>query len=218
MRYYNKMIDLNEVQSFAQGGNRKCFINPDNSQTCLKLTHKDLITDIKNQAVWYKKLRVKSSFDDNLREEKAYKQNAISYASSDSIWNHLARWYGMVETTLGPASETELIQNNNKIAETLETYLFREGLTREIIDSINTFESWLREHLVLTKNLIPHNIVIKQDKGLMTLKIVDGLGSKSFIPLPKYSKFFAKIYVERRIKLFWSRIHWDLSGRHGTWK
>ena len=212
------MIDLNEVQSFAQGGNRKCFINPDNPQTCLKLMHKDLITDIKNQAVWYKKLRVKSSFDDNLREEKAYKQNAISYASSDSIWNHLARWYGMVETTLGTASETELIQNNNKIAETLETYLFREGLTREIIDSINTFESWLREHLVLTKNLIPHNIVIKQDKGLMTLKIVDGLGSKSFIPLPKYSKFFAKIYVERRIKLFWSRIHWDLSGRHGTWK
>jgi hypothetical protein len=181
MRYYNKMIDLNEVQSFAQGGNRKCFINPDNPQTCLKLMHKDLITDIKNQAVWYKKLRVKSSFDDNLREEKAYKQNAISYASSDSIWNHLARWHG-------------------------------------IIDSINTFESWLREHLVLTKNLIPHNIVIKQDKGLMTLKIVDGLGSKSFIPLPQYSKFFAKIYVERRIKLFWSRIHWDLSGRHGTWK
>lgn len=92
------------------------------------------------------------------------------------------------------------------------------GLTKEIIQSISVFEHWLREYLVLTKNIIPHNIVIKRDKKLITLKIVDGLGCKSFIPLPKYSKFFAKIYVERRIKLFWSRIHWDLSGRHGEWK
>ena len=167
---------------------------------------------------WYKKLRVTKSFDDNLREEQAYKQNAIRNASSASVWDHLAKWHGMVETTMGPASETELIQNNNEIAETLETYLFREGLTKEIIQSISVFEHWLREYLVLTKNIIPHNIVIKRDKKLITLKIVDGLGCKSFIPLPKYSKFFAKIYVERRIKLFWSRIHWDLSGRHGEWK
>ena len=212
------MINLNEVQSFAQGGNRKCFINPENPQTCLKVMHKDLIAEIKSNAVWYKKLRVKSSFDDNLREEEAYKQSAIAKTSSDAVWDHLARWHGMVETTLGSASETELIKSHDGIAETLEAYLFREGLTKEIIQAINTFESWLREHLVLTKNLIPHNIVIKKEKGLMALKIIDGLGCKSFIPLPKYSKFFAKIYVERRIKLFWSRIHWDLSGRKGTWK
>ena len=71
---------------------------------------------------------------------------------------------------------------------------------------------------MLTKNIIPHNVVIKKDNGLLILKIIDGLGSKSFIPLPEYSKFFAKIYVERRIKLMWSRIHWDLTGRVGNWK
>ena len=60
--------------------------------------------------------------------------------------------------------------------------------------------------------------VIKKDNGLLILKIIDGLGSKSFVPLPEYSKFFAKTYVERRIKLMWSRIHWDLSGRVGNWK
>lgn len=130
----------------------------------------------------------------------------------------MARWHRMVETTLGPASETELIQSNNKIAETLKAYLFREGLTREIIQSINIFEPWLRELLVHTKKLIPDNIAIKKDKGLITLKIVDGLGCKSFIPLPKYSKYFAAIYVERRIKLFWSRTHWNFSSRRGTWK
>ena len=124
----------------------------------------------------------------------------------------------MVETTLGPASETELITNDGEIAETLEAYLFREGLTPEIKSALSNFENWLRTHLVLTKNIIPHNVVIKKDNGLLILKIVDGLGSKSFIPLPEYSRFFAKIYVERRIKLMWSRIHWDLTGRVGDWK
>jgi len=124
----------------------------------------------------------------------------------------------MVETNLGPASETELITNDGEIAETLETYLFREGLTPEIKRALSNFENWLRTHLVLTKNIIPHNLVIKKENGALMLKIIDGLGSKSFIPLPKYSKFFAKIYVERRIELMWSRIHWDLSGRNGNWK
>ena len=52
----------------------------------------------------------------------------------------------------------------------------------------------------------------------MILKIVDGLGSKAFFPLPRFSDFFAKRYVERRIELMWSRINWDLSGRKGNWK
>ncbi len=72
--------------------------------------------------------------------------------------------------------------------------------------------------LVLTKNIIPHNIVLKKVNGLIMLKIIDGLGCKSLVPLPKYSKFFARIYIERRIKLMWSRIHWDLNGRKGKWK
>ena len=124
----------------------------------------------------------------------------------------------MVETNLGLASETELIRNNNEIAETLESYLFREGLTDEITQAIQTFEAWLRKYLVLTKNIIPHNIVLSKEDEILTLKIIDGLGCKSMVPLPEYSKMFARIYVERRIKLMWSRIHWDLSGRKGNWK
>ena len=71
----------------------------------------------------------------------------------------------MVETSLGPASETELIKNDDEIAETLENYLFREGLTDEIKLAIESFEIWLRKHQVLTKNIIPHNIVLKKLTG-----------------------------------------------------
>ena len=153
-----------------------------------------------------------------MREEKAYNQRALNNSDDSSVWDHLARWHGMVETNLGPASETELIRNNNEIAETLESYLFREGLTDEITQAIQTFEAWLRKHLVLTKNIIPHNIVLSKEDEILMLKIIDGLGCKAMVPLPEYSKMFARIYIERRIKLMWSRIHWDLSGRKGNWK
>ena len=212
------MINLDGVQAFAEGGNRKCYINPINSKRCLKVLHENLLENLKINSIWYKRLRGSDGLDDNLREKNAYNQKAIRSPINSSIWDHLAKWYGMVETNLGPASETELITNDGEIAETLEVYLLRDGLTPEIKSALSKFENWLRAHLVLTKNIIPHNVVVKKENNTLILKIIDGLGSKSFIPLPKYSKFFARIYVERRIKLMWSRIHWDLNGRIGNWK
>ena len=90
--------------------------------------------------------------------------------------------------------------------------------TEEIKESINVFEKWLLDNLILTKNIIPHNLVIKKDSNELVIKIIDGIGSKAFIPLPEYFNFFAKRYVKRRIELMWSRINWDLSGRKGDWK
>ena len=211
------MIDLDGLTPFAEGGNRKCFIHPDNPDRCLKVIHPGLLQKIRNNKPWYKRFRSLESFDDNLREEVAYKQKALR-SSNPKIWKHLAKWYGKTETSLGIASETELIKNDNQIAETLENYLFTNGLTDEIKDSIENFHHWLRNNLVLTKNLIPHNLVLKKENNSLNIKIIDGLGSQAFIPFPSYSKFFAKRYVERRIELMWSRINWDLSGRKGNWK
>ena len=211
------MIDLSGSTPFAEGGNRKCFIHPAQSDRCLKVVHPGLLEEIIKNKPWYKKFRSKDSFDDNLREQEAYKQKALM-VDNPEIWKHLAQWYGMVETNIGLASETELIKNNGQIAETLENYLFSNGLTNEIKIAINEFHQWLRDNLILTKNLIPHNLVIKNEKDEMIIKIIDGLGSQAFVPLPKYSSFFAERYVERRIELMWSRINWDLSGRKGNWK
>ena len=211
------MIILSDASPFAEGGNRKCFVHPDNPNRCLKVVHPGLLEKIKKNKPWYKRVRSLESFDDNLREENAYQQKAIINGDSN-VWNHLAKWYGMKETDIGMASETELVKNGNEIAETLENYLFRNGMTDDIKNSITTFQEWLRESLVLTKNLIPHNLVIKKENDEMLIKIIDGLGSQAFVPLPSYSNFFAKRYVERRIELMDNRIKWDLSGRKGSWK
>ena len=211
------MIDLSNVTPFAEGGNRKCFVHPNNKDRCLKVVHLGLAEKIKKSKPWYKKLRSSDSFDDNLREQAAYNQKALKNENQD-VWIHLAKWYGMTETSIGMASETELIRNGEEIAETLESYLFREGLTDEISEAIENFHIWLRAHLIFTKNLIPHNLVLYKNDNKLIIKIIDGLGSQAFLPLPNYSNYFAKRYIERRIELMWSRIHWDLSGRKGNWK
>ena len=211
------MIDLSNVTPFAEGGNRKCFVHPNNQDRCLKVVHPGLVEKIKKNKPWYKKLRSNDSFDDNLREQAAYNQKALRDENQD-LWMHLAKWHGMKETNIGMASETELIRNGEEIAETLESYLFREGLTDEISEAIENFHIWLRAHLIFTKNLIPHNLVLYKNDNKLIIKIIDGLGSQAFLPLPNYSNYFAKRYIERRIELMWSRIHWDLSGRKGNWK
>ena len=211
------MIDLSNVTPFAEGGNRKCFVHPNNKDRCLKVVHPGLVEKIKKNKPWYKKLRSNDSFDDNLREQAAYNQKALRDENQD-LWTHLAKWYGMTETNIGMASETELIRNGEEIAETLESYLFRDGLTDEISEAIENFHIWLRAHLIFTKNLIPHNLVLYKNDNKLIIKIIDGLGSQAFLPLPNYSNYFAKRYIERRIELMWSRIHWDLSGRKGNWK
>jgi len=211
------MIDLSNATPFAEGGNRKCFVHPNNKDRCLKVVHPGLVEKIKKNKPWYKKLRSSDSFDDNLREQAAYNQKALKNENQD-VWMHLAKWYGMTETSIGMASETELVRNGEDIAETLESYLFREGLSDDINKAIEDFHMWLREHLIFTKNLIPHNLVLYEKDNKIIIKIIDGLGLQAFIPLPNYSNFFARRYIERRIELMWSRIHWDLSGRKGNWK
>ena len=126
------MINLDGLQPFALGGNRRCFIHPNNNYRCLKVSLEEQSKKVKQNAPWYKKLRSEKSFDDNLREQKAYAQRALRKDNSDTS-KHLAKWYGMVETSIGPASETELIRDNqNNIASTLEAYLFSYGMTDEI--------------------------------------------------------------------------------------
>ena len=211
------MINLQGIRPFAEGGNRICYIHPDDKTLCLKISKPEVVKKMRQNAPWYKKLRPEKSFDDNFREERAYQQKAIK-ENPQKIWNHLAKWYAFVETNKGLASCTELITNNDEVALNLEEYLFSKGRTSEIEKALKEFEIFLKETKLLTKNIIPHNLAVKEDDYGLSLKIIDGLGCMSFIPLPEISNTFANRYIERRIELMYSRIEWDLSGRQGSWK
>ena len=48
------MIILSDASPFAEGGNRKCFVHPDNPNRCLKVVHPGLLEKIKKNKPWYK--------------------------------------------------------------------------------------------------------------------------------------------------------------------
>ena len=162
------MIDLSGSTPFAEGGNRKCFIHPTQSDRCLKVVHPGLLEKIIKSKPWYKKFRSKDSFDDNLREQEAYKQKAL-LANNSEVWKHIAKWYGMVETSIGMASETELIKNNDQIAETLENYLFSNGLTDEI--KINGLKASLNSLVILSLVSASTDFMLSAITGLRDIKL-----------------------------------------------
>ena len=92
------------------------------------------------------------SFNDNYEEAKGYQQKSLKNIDQSS-WKHVAKYFGFIETNMGEGLVTELIKNEGEIAETLEDYLFKFGLTEEIKESINIFEKWLLDNLILTKIL-----------------------------------------------------------------
>jgi hypothetical protein len=177
------MTSLGSVRPFAEGGNRVCYVHPDNKNLCLKISKPEVVKKMFLNAPWYKKLRSEQSFDDNFREESAYQQRAVK-ENPQKIWRHLARWHEFVETSKGLASCTELITNNDKVALNLEEYLFSKGRTSEINIALKEFEMFLKETKLLTKNIIPHNLAVKENDSGLTLRIISGKGIKDMHPRP----------------------------------
>lgn len=214
------MIDLSNQQPFASGGNRHCYHHPQRRDLCVKIMRPGRIEELKGRAPWYKTLVGDKRFDDNEREAQGYAQRALRNAPGDSIvWRHLPRWYGIQKTSAGPGAVSQLIvDDTHKPAMTLEEYLERNGLDAPISDALERFSSWLRTTRVLTKNVLPHNLVVRYEDGQPELYLIDGLGRATFLPLAEMFESSSNHYIERRIRRMWKRIHWEVSDRSLTWK
>lgn len=212
------MIDLSHQEPFAEGYNRTCYVHPDIPWRCLKVLKPENIERRFARQAWYKKILGKSRINDNLQELAAYDQTAITYGG-EQVWSHLPRFYGQELTTLGPANSSELITNKDgSPGITLETYLQRQGIDGPIQTAIDRFCQWLRETGVLTRNLLPHNLVVVTREDQLNLYLVDGLGAPGVPARLARLPVYRKRYIERKILRFWKRVHWEANGRQGSWK
>lgn len=214
------MIDLTHAQPFASGGNRHCYRHPKFADRCVKVMRPGRIAELRKRAPWYKGLASDSQFDDNAREVVGYAQKVLKHAQPDSpVWAHLPRWYGMEETSIGPGAVSELLlDERGEAGMTLEKYLQQHGLDDTIRGALERFSLWLRSTGVLTKNLLPHNLVLSSRDGQPELFLVDGLGNAAFLPFAEYFAFSRRRYIERRIEKMWKRINWEISDRAIPWK
>ncbi|PXX89319.1 hypothetical protein DIT71_15575 [Marinobacter vulgaris] len=217
------MIDLSSLAPFASGSNRHCYRHPDDPALCLKVLRPENIEARFQRQAWPKKVLGKARIDDNRQEMRAHQQQAIrkllAEGRSSLVWAHLPRFHGTADTSLGTANVSEFISaSDGASAETLEHYLQRAGFDQPIREAAERFCNWLLETGILTRNLLPHNLVIADRNGQPELFLVDGLGAPTIPDTLARIPAWRKRYIKRRIRRFYLRIHWETGSRNESWE
>lgn len=217
------VIDLSDQEPFASGYNRHCYLHPATLGRCLKVIRPENIEARFQRQMPLKKLLGKSRINDNEQEQRAHQQSAIvsliKQGHESTVWNHLPRFYGETPTSLGAANESELLLDvHGDPAETLENYLKKHGFDAPIKAAAERFCEWLEKTGILTRNLLPHNLVISLRGNQPELFLVDGLGAPGAQNKLAAIPAWRRRYIARRISRFYKRIAWELSDKKQTWE
>ncbi|MGM0769386.1 MAG: YrbL family protein [Pseudomonadota bacterium] len=217
------MIDLGTCQPFASGSNRHCFRHPDDPLLCLKVLRPENIEARYQRQPLAKKLLGRRRIDDNAQELKAHRQRAIRHmlcrGEAEVVWQHLPRFHGTELTSLGSANVSQLLlDDQGQPAQTLEHYLRHRGFDQPMRDAVGRFCDWLQTTGILTRNLLPHNLVVVNRHQRPELYLVDGLGAPTIPDKLATVPAWRQRYVERRIRRFYLRIDWELSDRNNSWE
>lgn len=213
-------IKLANLKPFANGGNRLCFVHPDNKNLCIKVARPNFSPAEKRQRKGFpKNLKPLSRFDDSQIEHDVLSD--IHRRLGDEVLSMIPRSHGMINTDLGPGIITRLVTNaDGKISVTLLQYLWEQGLTPEIQQSIKQFCEHWQALVVPSRDLLLHNIVVEQraDKECHLI-VIDGLGWSDMIPLVKFSKRLAHRKAGRKIANMQERIKSLLADQKagGSW-
>lgn len=217
------MINLTGCVPFASGSNRDCYRHPGIPNRCLKVIRPENIETRYQRQTPFKKLLGKSRINDNKQEILAHQQGAIvsliKQGQESRVWQHLPRFYGATETSLGVANESELLlSEQGNPAPTLESHLQKYGFDAPTQAAVERLCKWLENTGILTRNLLPHNLVIAQRNHQPELFLVDGLGAPGAQNTLAAIPAWRRRYIERRVRRFYKRITWELGSRQQTWE
>lgn len=195
------MIELRDDLIFAEGGRRICFIHPEDSNRCVKiLSPAGDPAQRRRSAVWYKRVRPLSSFDDNYRELASFR---VLERHGESVWNHFPRCYGIQPTSRGDGIVTDLIRNHDGgIPKTVRQYIATQGKTAELSKALETFFDLLLTQRVVTRDILDHNLVVQVREEGLRVVMIDGFGLSDAIPVTRWFSGMARLKVFRKIRRF----------------
>lgn len=196
----SKIIDLGgEGGAFARGGNRLCYVHPNNSDQCIKVLRPDRAPELKRQFSGFpRKLKPLKYFDDNLQERAVYQQ--IDRSIGELAYQLIPRCFGFADTNFGPGLISEIIcDTDGLISLSLKQTLWQQGMTSEISQLIADFcAQWSRLGMP-SRNLLLHNIVVQRGAGKCSrLVVIDGLGWSNIIPLGYWVPAIARKQARRK--------------------
>lgn len=209
---------LKPLQPFARGGNRLCYVHPDDPTRCIKVRRPDFsLAQRRAKKGFPKTLLPLSHFDDN-REEFGV-MTALDRSFGEPLYRHVSRCHGFVATDMGDGLVSELIRNDDgAIAETLKKYIWDHGFDEDCQHAVKRFCDHWRALAIPSRDLLLHNIVVQQrGNAIERLVVIDGLGSAGPIPSHWLPQALRRSKAERKVANLYQRIDKLLSQR-GTEK
>ncbi|MCG8313041.1 MAG: PhoP regulatory network YrbL family protein [Pseudomonadales bacterium] len=175
---------LTNTAPFAQGGNRLCFVHPNNPNRVIKVRRPDLPLEQKRARKGFPKRYLPlSNFDDNAEENRV--MQTLDRLFGPKLYALVSKSFGFIETDMGAGLMSELIRDDSsKISHTLKQYIWENGVDRQCQAALNQFaNSWLKL-AVPSRDLLLHNIVVQKnaDAQIERLVVIDGIGSPNIIP------------------------------------
>ncbi len=202
------MISLANEQPFARGGNRLCFVHPDDPSRCIKVRRPDFtLEDCRRKKGFPKNLRRLSAFDDNLEEFKVVQ--SLERQKGEVIFSHIYRCFGFVETDLGKGLVTELVRDEDgRISLSLKQYIWEYGYNKACQAAVRDLSLFWKQHLVPSRDLLTHNVLVQQGANgeIIRLVVIDGLGSPHPLPFDLFPGFYRLRYVSKKVNRFNGRI------------
>ncbi|MDX2481486.1 MAG: YrbL family protein [Desulfuromusa sp.] len=202
------MILLKPIKPFAEGGNRLCFVHPEDAGFCIKVRRPDFtLEDLRRKKGFPRNLRRLSSFDDNLEEYRVVQ--VLEKVCGNTIYRHVYRCYEFVDTDFGPGLVTELIRDaDGRVSVSLKQYLWEEGYPPDCQKAVEILTHFWLVNVIPSRELLTHNIVVQLDQNghIARLVVVDGLGASTLIPFAWLPPMLQRAKIEAKIKRLNERI------------
>lgn len=198
------MLRLKHSRPLFVGGTRYCFQHPQHANRCIKVLRPDR-TGAARKVLRrdFKRYLPERYLDDQLKEIKAYRE--LLTRASEQLWRHVPRYHGTEETDMGTGIVTQLMRNADGTWPMNLEQLLPEGMTPELESGIERFVLAVAELRILSRDLLPHNIIAVEESGEYRVMLVDGIGNAEAIPVSTWSAYFAGRKTARKIARFRQR-------------
>jgi hypothetical protein len=198
------MLKLRHTRPLFVGGTRYVFQHPEHASRCVKVLRPDRTGAARKQLRRDFKRYLPARFlDDQLKEIKAYSE--LMPQASEALWRHVPRYHGTVATDMGTGIVTQLMRNADGSWPKNLRELLPGGMTEELAAGIREFEDAVQQLRILSRNLLPHNIIAVREERSYRVMLVDGIGNSELLPVSTWSKYFADRKTARKILRFRKR-------------
>jgi hypothetical protein len=182
----SKNLILKDSSFLAKGGERDCYIHPEDKTKVIKIVH---------------------------RQEKHNEQNKLEYKYFHFLKQkeipllHIPKCFGFISTNLGEGLVYERVMNYNAVPSVcFQKYLEKKVFSKEEeLSLVNELKEYLFKYDILFIDVDLSNIFCQEvHEGEYRLMIIDGLGARR-LNWRFYLYLFSSLFTRYKIKKQWKK-------------